>query len=300
MEQEIINKLKEKGLAEKSINLYLSILKNLNDKRLILNFKFLDNPKKILDKIAKYKITTRRNVIIAIVSVLKILGNDLYKKYYDIMIELNKKIETEIKENKKTDTQNKNWIEWSEVEKKFNELKTKNVNKINLSEDEYDNILDTVILGLYVLISPRRSKDYLNMKISKDGKMIDGKMIDDKTNWLDMKKKQFIFNDYKTKGTYGKQIIDIPSDLLILLKKYIKYKKDGNGYLLVKFNGDILKTDNSITRKLNKIFDGKKIGSSMLRHIFLSSKYKDVKKEMETDAKNMGHSILQQADYIKN
>lgn len=294
MEQEIINKLKEKGLKDKSIKLYFTILKNLNDKREIKNFKFLEKPKKILDKIKDYKITTQRNILIAIVSILKNLGNDLYKSYYDYMIEFNNKIEDNNKNGEKSDVQAKNWIKWDEVENKFNEL-NKNIKlSKNISESQYDNILDAVILGLYVLIPPRRNKDYLNMKISKDGKN-----LDDKYNWLDMKKKQFIFNDYKTSGTYGKQIIDINDDLINLLKKYLKYKKDGDGYLLVKFSGERLKSDNSITRRLNKIF-GKNISSSMLRHIYLSDKYGKVNEEMKQDAEIMGHNLKMQKEYIKN
>lgn len=294
MEQEIINKLKDKGLKDKSIKLYFTILKNLNDKREIKNFKFLEKPKKILDKIKDYKITTQRNILIAIVSILKNLNNDLYKSYYDYMIEFNNKIEDNNKNGEKSDVQAKNWIKWDVVENKFNEL-NKNIKlSKNISESQYDNILDAVILGLYVLIPPRRNKDYLNMKVSKDGKN-----LDDKYNWLDMKKKQFIFNDYKTSGTYGKQIIDINDDLIDLLKKYLKYKKDGEGYLLVKFSGERLKSDNSITRRLNKIF-GKNISSSMLRHIYLSDKYGKVNEEMKQDAEIMGHNLKMQKEYIKN
>lgn len=294
MEQEIINKLKDKGLKDKSIKLYFTILKNLNDKREIKNFKFLEKPKKILDKIKDYKITTQRNILIAIVSILKNLGNDLYKSYYDYMIEFNNKIEDNNKNGEKSEVQAKNWIKWDEVENKFNEL-NKNIKlSKNISETQYDNILDAVILGLYVLIPPRRNKDYLNMKVSKDGKN-----LDDKYNWFDMKKKQFIFNDYKTSGTYGKQIIDINDDLINLLKKFLKYKKDGDGYLLVKFSGERLKSDNSITRRLNKIF-GKNISSSMLRHIYLSDKYSKVNEEMKQDAEIMGHNLKMQKEYIKN
>jgi hypothetical protein len=297
MEAEIIQKLTDKGLSEKSIKLYISILKNLNDKREIVNFKYLENPKKVLDKIKDYKLTTQRNVIIAIVSVLKNLGNDLYKKYYDLMIDMNKKIEETLKENKKSETQKENWIEWDDVVKKFEELKSKNKYPKNISETCYDNLLDTVILGLYVLVPPRRSKDYLMMKVSKDGKGLDKNNIDN-NNFLDMKKKQFVFNSFKTNKTYGKQIVDIPVDLVILLKKYLKFKKEGNNFLLVKFNGENLKSDNAITRRLNKIFD-KKIASSMLRHIYLSSKYGKVNEEMKADANAMSHSVEVQKTYIK-
>ena len=44
-----------------------------------------------------------------------------------------------------------------------------------------------------------------------------------------------------------------------------------------------------MTRTLNKIF-GKKIGSSLLRNIFLTDKYNDNAKEMADDVKAMGTS----------
>jgi len=288
-----MEKLKEKGLADKSIKLYMTILKGLNDKREVRNLKFLENPKKILDKIKDYKPTTQRNVLIAIVSILKNLGNDGYKLYYDKMIEMNKEIEDNNKNNVKTETQKENWIKWDDVENKFNELVKKLKGSKNISEDGYNNYLDTVILGLYVLLPPRRNVDYLTMKVSTDGNK------DDKYNWLDLKKKQFIFNNYKTKKSFGQQIIDIPKDLMDLIKKYLKYKKDGEGYLLVKFSGERLKSDNAITRRLNKIF-GKNISSSMLRHSYLTSKYGKVQEEMKADAEAMAHSVKQQKDYIKN
>ena len=293
MEAEIIQKLTDKGLSQNSIKLYLSILKNLNDKKPIINFKFLSNPKTILDKIKAYKITTQRNIIISIVSVLKNLGNDLYKQYYDHMIQMNKKIEDEAKLNQKTESQKENWISWDDVKTKFDELKKLNKFPKTIGENCYNNLLDTVILGLYVLIQPRRNKDYIHMKFSKDGKN-----LDDKFNWLDLKKKQFVFNNYKTKKSYGQQILSVHDELLSLLKKFIKYNRNADNFLLAKFNGDRLASDNSITRKLNKIFN-KNISSSMLRHIYLSDKYKDVKEAMKDDAEAMAHSTSQQKDYIK-
>jgi hypothetical protein len=44
---------------------------------------------------------------------------------------------------------------------------------------------------------------------------------------------------------------------------------------------------------------GKKIGSSMLRHIYISDKYKDVMEEQQKDAANMGHSVELQREYFK-
>jgi hypothetical protein len=294
MEAEILRKLKEKNLSDNSIKLYMSILNNLNDKKEIKDLKFLSKPKKIYDKIKDYKPTTQRNILISIVSVLKALNDPMYQLYYDGMMKMNKNIEENNKLNVKSETQNKNWMKWDDVVNKFNEMKSKIKLHKNISEEQYNHILATVILGLYVCLPPRRNKDYLLMKVSKDGK----NMTDTKFNYFDVKKKQFVFNNFKTKKSFGQQIIDIPDELFELLKKFLRYKKEGDGFLLVKFNGEYLKSDNAITRILNGIFD-KNVSSSMLRHIYLSDKYNGVKDEMKKDSELMAHSTSQQADYIK-
>ena len=56
------------------------------------------------------------------------------------------------------------------------------------------------------------------------------------------------------------------------------------------YDGSEFDKVNCITRILNKIFN-MKIGSSMLRHIYDTSKYGDVMQEMKEDAKNMSHSV---------
>ena len=296
MEDKILETLQNKNLSNNSIKLYMSILKNLNDKKEIKDLKFLSKSKKIFDKIKDYKPTTQRNILISIVSVLKALDNPLYKDYYDDMMKLNKIIDEDTKKNEKTEQQEKNWMKWDEIVNKFNDMNSKlKKSYSNISESQYDDLLDTVILSLYVCLPPRRNKDYLLMKVSIDGK----NMTDTKYNYLDMKKKQFIFNNFKTKKAFGQQIIDIPDECYNLLKKYLKYKKGNTDFLLVKFNGDQLKSDNAITRRLNNVF-GKNVSSSMLRHIYLSDKYNGVKEEMKKDSKMMAHSTSQQADYIKN
>jgi hypothetical protein len=64
-------------------------------------------------------------------------------------------------------------------------------------------------------------------------------------------------------------------------------------------DGEPIVAVNAITRVLNKVF-GKKVGSSLLRHIYLSSKYGDTLAEMKKDSAAMGHSLEVQKTYIKN
>jgi integrase len=118
-----------------------------------------------------------------------------------------------------------------------------------------------------------------------------------------MKGRRFIFNQYKTAKRYGQQIEDLPSELVDALNLYVKFhplRKQASFPLLVNYMGEELHPVNGITRALNKIF-GKNLGSSMLRHIFLTEKYGGSKvDEKEEDARKMAHSVaVQQAIYVK-
>ena len=57
--------------------------------------------------------------------------------------------------------------------------------------------------------------------------------------------------------------------------------------------------NNDMTRLMYRIFD-KKIGSTMLRHIFLTDKYKNVMSDMKEDTEAMGTSVdVAENHYIK-
>jgi integrase len=126
----------------------------------------------------------------------------------------------------------------------------------------------------------------------------------DKTrNFYDMETNKFIFNQYKTKKTYNQQYIDVPPELKDVLQLFISHYplnigKKADFKLLVASDGAPLTTVNAITRILNKIF-GKRVGSTMLRHSYLTTKYGDQIDEQRKDALGMGHSINTQRDYIR-
>ena len=121
-------------------------------------------------------------------------------------------------------------------------------------------------------------------------------------NYLDLQKRKFYFNNYKTAKTYKQQIEDIPADLFNVLKIYLKFKPTDSNFLLVDYEGNPLKHVNSITLILNKIF-GKKVGSSLLRNIFLSDKFDKLQPmldELKETSASMGTSASNSLQtYIK-
>ena len=71
-----------------------------------------------------------------------------------------------------------------------------------------------MVLLLYNMHAPRRNLDYSLMKISNN-------MSDDKFNYLDMDKKQFIFNNYKTQGKYNSAVVNIEDELMQVISLYL-------------------------------------------------------------------------------
>ena len=94
--------------------------------------------------------------------------------------------------------------------------------------------------------------------------------------------------------------IDVPNDIKKVLKLLIGKQK--GDYLFTNKNGSPLQR-NGLTKHLQTIFKkfypNKNVSSSMLRHIYLTSKYGDVKEEMKKDAELLAHSGSMQQQYIK-
>ena len=136
---------------------------------------------------------------------------------------------------------------------------------------------------------------------------ISNNMSDVKFNYLDIDKQQFIFNNYKTNGTYNSVVIKIEDELMKVISLYLsnhpeksklKNKTYNIHFLKTFYNEDIIKSQD-MTRILNKIF-GKSVGSSLLRNMYLSNKYGDMVEELKKKTKNMATSVdVELSTYIK-
>jgi hypothetical protein len=200
----------------------------------------------------------------------------------------------------KSETQQANWMSKNEIDTVRDNLALKVVKKAK-NKDDYNKILDYLILCLYTMHAPRRNIDYTLMKISND--------ISDKSfNYLDSKGFQFIFNNYKTQGTYESVVVPIREDLFHVISIYMnnhpekaKLKnKKYNIHFLVNYHGEPINKSIDMTRYLNRLFNGKKVGSSMLRNMYLTNKYGDMMGELKNDVLDMSTSIGTAMDnYIK-
>jgi hypothetical protein len=270
---ELVKKLREKGLAESSIETYIRNLRTLNGSSDFKSVKFLRDTKAVEDMLATYSQSTAKTMLGAIVSVLAFVKDTAY--YRKTYAYYHRRMAEEMEKSKsrdtgeKTDKQKQNWVSWEDVLSTAKRLRGEGGH------------LDTLVLSLYTEIPPRRNKDFFEMWVSE------GEGTDKTRNYCVLEKGRpvkFVFHCFKTAKGMGSQTIPIPSnlaDIILLTNPRV-------GEKLLPFQNE-----NGITRTLNRIFD-KKIGASMLRHIYLSSKYGDRRDEMANDARLMGHSIQQQ------
>jgi hypothetical protein len=304
-----------KTITDSSKKLYLANLVRLNGGQEIKNLNFLKDVEAIETKLNALKPNTRRTYIIAIVSLLKTLNlqpkyKKLYDKYYKILEALNAELKTS---NEKTPKETDNWLSQDAIKAKFESLKDilPELTTKKITEAQYCRLLNLVVLGLYVLQRPRRNLDYQDMIVSLQKSKAKPEAVSDAvatkaSNVLNLVANQFEFNNFKTKGTYSLQTEPIDAELRTIIDTFLKYHplaKDMKKHsvpFIVSHDGKPYTNNNDFTRLLYKIFDGQKVGVSMLRKIFLTDKYKDTVDEMQKDATSMGTSSSTIQDhYIK-
>ena len=295
---------------ESTIKMYSSNLLKLQKLMDTDNFKFLEKPDNVKDKVSELHFTTQRNyynaVIVYLMAVRDKKEDPLIEDYVEIRDTLNKKYEDEQATGVISDKQKNNFVDISEVNNMINDMATEIKNrKIKKKEDLTPK--DKSLLQSYILFNI-----YTRLPMRNDlaGMEAINKRAYNKLSEEDKKEKNYlvvnknkmfmVLNNYKTSAKYKELDIDIPKDLEKLLRLYIRI--NGMGVLFKSSTGKPLSRNalSQLLLKETKKRMGKSISTTMLRKIYLSSKYGKVKEEMEKDAKVMGHSTeVAQSVYIK-
>jgi phosphatidylglycerophosphatase A len=302
-----------KKVSDSSAGLYIRSLYVLNDKKPFKNLNFIKNTEKVVKQITDdYAESTQKSLYAVLTSILSLYKDKpTYKRVYEFYKDkMDAKSEVASKQDsaQKTQKQEENWIVWDEVVKHSEELRQKCegfVNQKTITARQFDTLLQYVVLSLYTYVPPRRNLDYLDCMVNRVSKTFKSESLPVESNHIVIAggvPTKFVFNKYKTVKTYGQQSIAIPEGLGQAILWYVKHHPLGKNKsvksfkFLVGYDGKELVAGNTITRILNKIF-GKAVGSSMLRHIYLSSKFNVT--EMEETAAEMGHSMEEQRKYLK-
>ena len=273
------------------------------------DLKFLNNPNKVEEKLENLHYTTRRNYLNAIVVYLmgdKEDEKDLIAEYVDMRDKLNKQYEEEQATGVISDKQKDNFVPIEEVQKMINqmgqEIKDKKLKKKeDLTKKDKELIMVYTLYNIYTRLPLRNDlagMEVINKraynKLSQEDK--------ENTNYLVINKNSMfmVLNEFKTKSKYKQINIPIPKDLEKLLRQYIRI--NGMGVLFKSSTGKPL-SRNALTQlllKTSKKYMNKNISTTMLRKIYLSSKYGDMVEELKKDNAVMGHSKEVAMDtYIK-
>tara|TARA_R110001592_G_scaffold256307_1_gene520037 strand:+ start:1293 stop:2255 length:963 start_codon:yes stop_codon:yes gene_type:complete len=283
MNKELIKKIQKErpNLKINSINSYINSLKgicrhfNKTEKKDcdLGDLKFLNKTSEVFDFIKDLPITTQKNKLNAIVVVLKATDGDkkTIDKYSQKVEELSSKYNAQQKKQEKSEKQESNWLEISDIKemtnKMFEEVKEEKLNtKSKLTNKEYSQLQNYILIRFYLKFPFRN--DFASMKVIKS-KKDDNK----KDNFILVRPESayILLNDYKTVKNYGPKSYKLQPDLLKLTKLLLKH--NDSGFLFTKYNRIEALNSNDLTKLLNRIFiknTGKKISSSMLRHIQIS------------------------------
>jgi integrase len=212
-------------------------------------------------------------------------GNQDHIRVLNLEIEnLSKEINKKVQTHELIGTQKQNYLDWSKILEMYEGLKkdykkTKNKHKM------------FAILSCYILVCPRRLKDYAQMFV-----------VDNETDHNDnknyyIKTGQFVFNNYKTSKNYKSQSIRVPNELNLILSEYVNTHNITSSLFGL--------TESALQFKLARIFTkhtGKRVSVNILRHSFISWA-KDNNKIIGNEnniALMMGHSVSMQNDYYKD
>lgn len=184
-------------------------------------------------------------------------------------------------------------VKWDSIVSLADKLRN-NFMKIEM---KYNEGMAAMLLNFYSLFPPQRSEIFSNLIITST------KPIDKDNNYLYRKSTNIyymIINKHKTLRSAGEiteQITD--KQLIKMLNRYLKLY---NTKYLFQYSDDKSLSPSDISKMLGQTTKelGDKLGSSSMRHIYLSNKYSGVMKDLESDTQKMGNSVgVAVSNYIK-
>lgn len=308
-----------------TISVYKSNLKKLATIFDTSDFKFLSRPSVVERRLKNYKyqvkdemknlnFTTIRNIYSAIIVLLegvdKLNNNSKQKntidKYLTKRDDLNKLYDDKMKTNNLSKKQEENIVDKKTIDDMIATLKSE---VEDLREKSKINIRDKAKILAYTIFSilsktPTRN-DMANMiyttNILYDNEEPEVKKANNYLVEYEDGTRYFVYNDYKTQKKYGEVKTKVSKSVNEVLDEYLAFMDYTIG-------DDIFPmTRNAITTLLIKQSTrliNKRISSTLMRKIYMSSKYKPpvkITKEQEQDAIAMMHSVeTAQKIYIKN
>ena len=299
-------------LKTNTVKQYVINLKKLQKIYDTDNYDFLKKPEDVMEKLSDLHYLSQRNILNAVVVLLMALNHDekydkLLEEYGNLRDGLNDKYSDEQKSGIISDKQSKNFATTEEVftmiNKMADELKPlKKKSSDDTTKKEMQLLQSFVLFNIYARMPFRNDVAGMEAiqkraynKLSEEEKKAKNFLVVEKNGLF------FVLNKYKTAKKYEE--LDLPIEDPAL-KKILRYylKMNGMGVLFKTSTGKALTRIelSKVLLKYSQKYMGKSISTTLLRKIYLSSKYGNMKEELEKDNKVMGHSKAVALDtYVK-
>ena len=301
-------------LKTNSVKQYVANLNKLQKIFETDNYNFLKNPEEVMEKIEDLNYLSQRNILNAVVVLLSALNHDgkqddLLEEYGKLRDERNSMYIEQNKSSEISSKQAPNFTTTEEIFKMINQMADdlkpiKKKNKDQITKKEMALLQAYVLFNIYARMPFRNDlgngAEAINQaaykKLSEEDKKDNNFLVVPSKGNL-----YWVMNKYKTSKKYEQLNLPIEDPAL---RKILRYylKINGMGVLFKTSTGKPVSKGelSKILIKYSKQYLNKSISSTLLRKIYLSSKYSNVKDEMEKDAKMMGNSVAtQQAVYVK-
>lgn len=266
----------------------------------------------IIKKLSDLSLVTQRNLVTSCLVFLqmhkakKTLRETFSEKMYEIVKNIRKKQNEN--PNERTQKQKDRWLTEKEIDEFWNfylEQANEIFRKRGQLGKNYKIVRDTLILAIHLgkgVPPPRNDWATATFTKNKDSELEN----EEDTRVFRVKGRWYVAIYGKTKTSYGQSVIAIHKPLSTLLTKF--YKKQGIlGKRLFVSDRDRNYTNSTYGSHLRSLFRqrfGKDVGSSLLRSMYISNKYRGFSKllrEYEADSRMMLHSAAEsQKTYLKN
>jgi uncharacterized protein (DUF433 family) len=300
-------------LKTNTVKQYVVNLKKLQKIYDTEGYDFLKKPDDVMDKISNLHYLSQRNMLNAVIVLLMALNHDkkydeLLEEYGKLRDELNDKYSEEQKSGIISDKQSKNFATTEEIFEMINKMADdlkplKKKTKDEITKKEMQLLQAYTLFNIYARMPFRNDVAGMMAINQAQYKKLSEKEKKD-NNYLVVPSKgniYFVLNKYKTSKKYEE--LDLPiedKDLRKILRYYLKM--NGMGVLFKTSTGKPLTRIelSKVLLKYSEKYMNKKISTTLLRKIYLSSKYGNMKEELEKDNKVMGHSKQVALDtYVK-
>ena len=288
------DKMEKPAPSDKTIREYINVIKKAGVKKPEDISILEDFDKVVKDVESRVSAPTSRTTnYIAIVSVLSAL--DLYPEVREKYRNLMQKGNEQYKKDNETGIISKKQEEAFATKKEFDDMVTKMGEELILTKtpnlDDTQALQDLILVKLYQQYQVRNELATLKKITKEDFDKLQG----DKKNYLVMDgKKMFIsLNEYKTDKTFGENVLKIKPDLKKLFNNWFKYYNKDKEHVFMQMNGDPFNTNNlsKALARITKKYMGKSISTRMIRKIFASDEFAELKEKQQKKANQMGHSV---------